>query len=110
MRIDASDVCATPDVSGSQHLTPPKAISAPMPKYPYHALETGIAEPVTVEVIVSVDGTTRCPRVIETHGNPSLAWVLLEAMKRWRYEPAIADGARVAAAFRETVDFRIKYY
>jgi outer membrane biosynthesis protein TonB len=48
--------------------------------------------------------------VVETHENPSLAWVLLEAMKRWRYEPAMADGGRVAAAVRQTVDFRIKYY
>jgi hypothetical protein len=31
MRIDASDVCAIPDLSGSVHVTPPKPVAAPMP-------------------------------------------------------------------------------
>ena len=110
MRLDRSDACQTRDLPSGSRVTPPKPSHSPMPPYPYHALETGIAEPITVEVTVTENGTTRCPKVIETHDDPALAWVLLEAMKKWRYEPARVDGAPVPATVRQTVDFRIKYY
>jgi len=110
MRLDRSDACKIRDLPSGARVTPPKPSHSPMPPYPYHALETGIAEPITVEVTVTENGTTRCPKVIETHDDPALAWVLLEAMKKWRYEPARVDGAPVPATVRQTVDFRIKYY
>ncbi|HUJ16245.1 MAG TPA: hypothetical protein VL284_20815 [Thermoanaerobaculia bacterium] len=53
------------------------------------------------------NGTTRCPKVVDRHDDPSLACGLLESMKRWRCEPAMRDGARVPAGLRQTVDFRI---
>ena len=109
MRIDSSKSCEVPQRSDYAQFTGPKAIHTPLPKYPYHAVETGIAEAIVVDVIIAEDGTTRCPRVVDTHDDPSLAWALLEAMKDWRYEPALLDGRPVAVPLRQTIDFRLKY-
>ncbi len=109
MRMDASRPCTPPEHVPHKDLKPPKVIRNPMPRYPRHAIETGIAEPITVQVTITEDGATRCPQVVETHDDPSLAWVLLEAMKGWRFEPATLDGKPVPVTVNETVDFKIHY-
>jgi len=109
MGIDASRSCILQEHFPHADIKPPKAIRNPMPRYPYHAIETGIAERITVQVIITEAGETRCPQVVETHDDPSLAWVLLEAMKSWRFEPATVAGKPVPVPFNQTVDFRIRY-
>jgi len=109
MRIDASRPCVPPEHIAGGNLKPPKVIRNPMPRYPRHAVETGIAEPITVQVTITEHGATRCPRVVETHDDPSLVWVVLEAMKDWRFEPATVDGKPVPVTINQTVDFKIHY-
>ncbi len=110
MKIDASMPCALPEHPPGIEVTPPKPIEHSMPKYPYHAIETGIAEPVVVEFIVDEHGVPICPSIVDTHDDPSLAWFMLEAIRNWRYEPATIGGVAVRSAFTQTIDFRIRYY
>jgi len=71
MRVEASHPCE--HLESQAGATPPKPIRNPMPKYPYHAIETGIAETITIDVTITETGLTRCPRIVETHYDPSLA-------------------------------------
>lgn len=63
-------------------------------------------EPVTVElaVTVAVDGAVGEVRVL-TSGGPEFDAAALDAVRRWRFDPARRDGAAIAATIRVPFTF-----
>ncbi len=61
----------------------------PTPEYPEIARKLNIKGLARVRLIVSPDG--RVKDVRELGGNPVLLAALVDAVKKWRYEPASAE-------------------
>lgn len=61
--------------------------------YPELARKMAIRGTVRVEVVVSPNGTVKDAKVIG--GHPLLAGAALEAVRKWRFEPAVAESSGV---------------
>ncbi len=69
------------------------------PAYPDLARKMNITGTVKVEVTVAPNGTVKDARVVG--GHPVLASAALEAIKKWRFEPATMESSGV-------VDFKFE--
>ncbi len=59
------------------------------PQYPELARKMNLSGTVKVEVVVAANGTVKSTKVIG--GHPLLVESAVDAVKRWRYEPASSD-------------------
>jgi TonB family protein len=81
------------------------------PKYPADARRAGLAGTVVLECVVDARGEVTRTTVVE--GVPPLTEAALEAVERWRYEPAELNGVPVPVIMTVTVKFELgelKYY
>jgi TonB family protein len=69
------------------------------PAYPELARKMNITGSVKVEVVVAPNGTVKDAKVVG--GHPVLAGAALEAVKKWRFEPASAESTGI-------VDFKFE--
>jgi len=86
-------------------LEPPKVRKRPLPRFPPGRLGTGPTI-VVVEVVVGTDGRIREPVIVESGGEPTMAYVVLDALRQWELEPARLDGEPIEAFYNLTVNFR----
>jgi hypothetical protein len=84
---------------------PPKVRKRPLPRFPPARLGTGPTV-VVVEVVVGEDGRIREPVIVESGGEATMAYVVLDALREWELEPALLDGEPVEAFYNLTVNFR----
>jgi len=91
---------------------PPSAIQQPVclnrrdPKYPVGAVVGGVAEPITVRVLIDRDGAVRHPNLVSPTTAPTLVYAATEAVKRWQFQPASVDGKACPIEFELTVNFQ----
>lgn len=85
--------------------TAPVPISRPPPSYPREALSRGVGGTVRVQVTVAPDGRVERMEVAQTSGNRFLDRAAMEAVRRWRFNPAIRNGQPVSATVVIPVDF-----
>ncbi|MGA8438902.1 MAG: energy transducer TonB [Candidatus Sulfotelmatobacter sp.] len=76
-----------------------RAKSKVQPDYPELARKMNITGTVKVQVVVSPNGTVKDAKVIG--GHPLLATAALDAVKKWRFEPAAGESTGV-------VDFKFE--
>jgi TonB family protein len=69
------------------------------PVYPDLARKMNITGTVKVQVVVAANGTVKDAKVVG--GHPVLASAALEAVKKWRFEPAAGESSGV-------VDFKFE--
>jgi TonB family protein len=69
------------------------------PEYPELARKMNITGTVKVQVVVAPNGTVKDAKVVG--GHPVLATAALDAVKKWRFEPAANESTGV-------VDFRFE--
>jgi len=84
----------------------PVCISRRDPKYPIGAAINKVGEPVTVRVTIESDGSVHHPRLVSSVSCPTLLYAATEAVKDWRFQPAMIDGKAAAMEFDLTVNFR----
>jgi len=84
----------------------PKEIYAPEPEYSEEARKVKHMGTVVLQLVVGSDGNPRDIRVVRTLGL-GLDEKAIEAVRRWRFEPAKKDGKPVAALVSVEVDFRL---
>ncbi len=84
---------------GAKKLTRPEALSAAVskaqPDYPAIARQLKIQGDVELEAVVSETGTVEKVNIVS--GNPVLTRPASDALKRWKFTPAQADGKPVKA-------------
>jgi protein TonB len=84
---------------------PPVPVQRVQPEYPTWAKENGIAGTVLLHVLVGQDGRVRRISVIrEVTG---LTEAAQEALRRWTFRPATANGRAVAVWVEIPVEFRL---
>jgi TonB family protein len=76
-----------------------RAKSKVQPAYPELARKMNLTGTVKVEVVVAPNGTVKEAKVVG--GHPVLATAALEAVRKWRFEPAATESAGV-------VDFKFE--
>ncbi len=91
----------------SEATTPPAVISTAEPSYPRGAVAFGNQGLLIVAAKIGADGSVTEPRVVKPLPTP-LAYAALEALRRWRFKPAMVDGAAVESTFCLTINYRLK--
>jgi TonB family protein len=75
-------------------VTPPRKIDGPSAAYPERARERNLEGTVTLGLIVDENGRPQELTIVESAG-PLLDAAVLDAVRRWVFEPARKDGVRV---------------
>lgn len=78
------------------------------PKYPPRALRAGVEGSVSVRVEVDANGNATDVQVVERSGERSrdLDRAVTDAVRKWRFEPAMKDGKAVPGAVVVPVEFK----
>ncbi|KRG71095.1 energy transducer TonB [Pseudoxanthomonas dokdonensis] len=90
---------------------PPARAARPLasnaqPKYPAAALRSGIGGTVLVRANVSAYGVPADVDIVKRSGNRDLDRAAVNAVRHWRFEPAQANGKRVASLVQVPVEFK----
>lgn len=87
-----------------QGVSPPRAILAPDPEYSEEARKANLQGTCVLWLVVGSDGRPRDIRVTRTLGL-GLDEKAIEAVKQWKFEPAMKDGRPVAVTINVEVTF-----
>ena len=87
-------------------MTPPRPIYDPEPEFSEEARKAKYQGTCTLDVVVDADGAAHEHQVVSTLGM-GLDEKAIEAVKNWRFEPAMKDGHPVAVAINLEVDFHL---
>jgi TonB family protein len=82
-----------------------RLIAAPHPAYPELARRARIHGVVKLQVKVKTDGRVEVEKILD--GEPVLAEAAVEAVKKWRANPASINGTRVETISTVTFDFEL---
>jgi protein TonB len=88
-------------------VTPPKPIYTPDPEYTEAARRDRVQGTVVVHLNLATDGTTHDIKVVRGL-RPDLDKKAVEAVTKWKFQPAMKDGAPVATSITVEVAFRLR--
>ena len=80
--------------------------STPAPRYPGGALRRGESGTVMVRVEVDAAGMPAGVALVQRSGSRDLDRAAMEAVRKWRFQPAQRDGQAVPGSLVIPVDFR----
>jgi len=86
-------------------VVPPSRVSTVEPVYPEDALQAGSEGRVVLEVIVNRKGEVADVDVVS--GDPLFDQAAVEAVRRWRYAPAILNGKPIDVSMTVVVEFNL---
>lgn len=89
-----------------EEITPPVLTYGPDPTYTDDARRANIQGTVVLDCIITSLGKTRDISVYESL-DPGLDQQAIEAVRGWKFDPAIKDGQPVSVKLRVTVTFRL---
>jgi len=96
---------AAPVVIGGD-VQPAQLLSSVPPVYPQLARSQRISGDVTLDLLVDTRGLVSTTRVIS--GSPLLHQAAVEAVKQWKYKPAMLNGQPTSMHLTVTVQFRLQ--
>jgi TonB family protein len=76
-----------------------------LPAYPAVAWQKSVQGRVTLKALISKDGMLRNIRLVGPRPPSLLSGSVLEAVKKWRYQPRIENGMPVEVETQITIDF-----
>ncbi|HEX8252535.1 MAG TPA: energy transducer TonB [Thermoanaerobaculia bacterium] len=86
-------------------VTAPKIKRRVEPRYPPGARAFGVTGALQVEVIIETDGRVTGPTIVKPLPAPTMSYVVLDAIRQWRFEPGKADGVAKPVIFKLTVNY-----
>jgi len=86
----------------------PVPVQMPAPRYPTQASRRGVEGVVRIRVDVGTDGVPIDVTVVEGSGTRELDRAALEAVRRWRFRPGVADGRPVPGSVVVPVEFSMR--
>jgi serine/threonine-protein kinase len=92
---------------GEPGIEPPKKISGEFARYPEAARRRKVKGVVTVSLVISEAGVPEELQVVESAG-PVLDQAVLDAVSKWRFEPATREGRPVRLRYRVRQHFRLE--
>lgn len=85
----------------------PQPVHSPAPRYPREAQRRGESGTVLVRVHVGADGEPVGVDLVEGSGSRSLDRAAVDAVRRWRFDPAIRNGQAVAGTVQVPITFNL---
>jgi protein TonB len=93
---------SAPEHTGGQ-LKPPRLVTSVLPVYPQIAQVAGVEGDVVVQASLDKDGNVSSTKVI--YGPMMLRQAAVDALRRWKYEPAELDGKPVGTEMTVRIRF-----
>jgi periplasmic protein TonB len=93
-------------VTEREHATSPRPLSQPKPAYPAEARADRVEGTVVVRFLVTTAGTVGDVRLVS--GDARLAPAVIDAVKRWRFEPGTYQGRPVPIWRSASFPFRLR--
>jgi TonB family protein len=87
------------------NVTPPKIKRRVYPRYPEGARQFGVSGPMMVELIITTEGKVTSPKIVQALPAPTLSYVLLQAVRQWRFEPAKFKGVNTPVIFTLSMEW-----
>lgn len=87
-------------------LEPPVVVRRVAPDFPPGAHHFGVEGVLIVNVIVRTDGTATAPYIRKTLPAPTLSYVALEAIRKWKFRPATKGGVPIEAPFDLALSYK----
>jgi len=84
----------------------PQPVSTPAPKYPARALRNGEQGTVLVSAEVGTDGVPSSVEVARSSGSRQLDRAAVDAVRHWRFRPAMADGRPTTGRVQVPINFK----
>lgn len=94
---------AAPEVRRGGDVHAPKLVSSILPIYPAMARSAGMGGNVVMEVSISATGAVVAAKVVS--GPPLLRQAAVDAVRRWKYQPATLNGSAVPVDITVTMAF-----
>ncbi len=98
-----------PQESGVYHVggavKAPRVISSPQPNYPEEGRKGHAAGSIVIDLIVGSDGQVQYVKV-QRGISPEIDQAAVDAVKTWKYHPAIKDGRPVRVQIAAEVAFQ----
>ncbi|MFC3715740.1 energy transducer TonB [Luteimonas soli] len=85
--------------------SPPVPVSRPSPEYPRAALRRRESGNVLLRVHVGPDGVPQAVDLISGSGSRHLDRAATDAVRKWRFRPAMRDGRPVSGAVQVPISF-----
>jgi TonB family protein len=95
-----------PEMAIGGDVKPVQILSRVPPVYPPLARKESISGDVVIRVQVEADGSVSSMKVLSGHA--LLRQAAMDALRNWKYQPAMLDGKPVAMQTTVTVQFRMK--
>lgn len=87
---------------------PPRATSKFPPRYPAKLKSRRVSGRVIVRAEVDENGAVREVSIKESSGHREMDQAAMDAIRRWRYRPAIKGGRKVPASIVQPFNFRVQ--
>jgi protein TonB len=104
-RSERTREAARPKVPADRDVTP---IARVEPEYPAAAARTQEEGTVLVRVDVDANGVPTNVEVARRSGSRDMDRAAVDAVRQWRFNPAIKDGKKVAAVVEVPVEFKLQ--
>lgn len=101
------DGIAKVDCRALPGLQPPRLVKEVKPSYTRLATERRVEGTVEMNAIVEVDGTVSLTQ-LTTYVDPDLEQTAINAVRRWRFSPAIENGTPVRTQVVIEMEFRLR--
>jgi TonB family protein len=89
------------------NVTPAKLIHQAQPDYPESAKARGVQGDVVLRAVIFLDGSVGALKPAGSP-DPELAQAAINAVRQWRYEPALLNGQPIETATTITVNFQLE--
>ena len=89
------------------NVTPAKVVHQVRPEYPEAVRSRGIQGDVVVRTVILMDGTLSPPAVLSSP-DPLLSQAAIDALRQWRYAPALLNGKPLEAVTTITINFELE--
>jgi TonB family protein len=89
------------------HLTKPRILKRVEPVFPAGAIHFGVQGLMIVSVMIQPDGTLASPLILKALPAPTLTYCALDALRKWRFAPALVEGKPIATQFNLTLNFKL---
>ena len=94
-----------PDMGTAAVDSQPVPVHTPAPSYPDRALRRGASGEVLVRVLVGTDGQPQRVEIARSSSHRALDRAALDAVRSWRFQPAMRNGQPVAQTVQVPFDF-----
>jgi TonB family protein len=86
----------------------PRKTHSVNPVYPSRMVEAGLEGQVSVEAVIGVDGRVVRARPTTVQAHPELAQAAVDAVRQWRFEPTLLNGAPIEVVMSVSVSFSLE--